>query len=199
MHTPTSRLAKSIDKQINGRPIGSLLMPKEFTKLASRAAVDQAFYRLVKEGRLLRIARGMYIAPIAGQTATRIPPLSDVLASMGRQRGEAIVSHCSRAAFDLRLTPSTPSENIYLTSGRSRMLTLGASEIRLEHAPAWMFPGDDDRVGPAVRAMSWIGSATALESAMKLRNILSPIEWSDLLSIKASLPRWMATAIDKAT
>lgn len=42
-------------------PEGTVLSPKEFLNLGSRAAVDQAFCRLTKAGQLDRVARGIYI------------------------------------------------------------------------------------------------------------------------------------------
>lgn len=45
-------------------PEGGVLAPKEFLGVGSRAAIDQAFSRLAKAGKLLRICRGTYVVPV---------------------------------------------------------------------------------------------------------------------------------------
>ncbi|MGU1856449.1 DUF6088 family protein [Pseudomonas aeruginosa] len=57
-------LPKAILERSQTLTEGGVLTPKEFLHLGSRAAVDQAFCRLVKIGRLLRIARGIYSPPV---------------------------------------------------------------------------------------------------------------------------------------
>ena len=52
-------------------PEGSVLSPREFLHLGSRAAVDQVFSRLIKQGELLRIARGLYAAPVVNRFGKR--------------------------------------------------------------------------------------------------------------------------------
>ena len=54
-------------------PEGGVLSPKEFLHLGSRAAIDQALSRLAKEGKLLRVARGIYVAPVSRRFGTRAP------------------------------------------------------------------------------------------------------------------------------
>jgi Family of unknown function (DUF6088) len=54
-------------------PEGGILAPNEFLHLASRAAVDQAFSRLAKGGELMRISRGLYVAPVTGRFGKRAP------------------------------------------------------------------------------------------------------------------------------
>lgn len=52
-------------------PEGGVLSPREFLHLGSRAAVDQAFSRLVKAGRLLRVTRGGYTLPVTSRFGAR--------------------------------------------------------------------------------------------------------------------------------
>ena len=49
-------LPKTILQQARCLPEGGVLSPKEFLHLGSRSAVDQAFSRLAKTGKLLRVA-----------------------------------------------------------------------------------------------------------------------------------------------
>ena len=58
------------------------------TQLGSRAAVDQAFSRLAKEEKLLRVARGAYVAPITSRFGTRAPAPEKVLEALANQSDE---------------------------------------------------------------------------------------------------------------
>ena len=71
MEMPTNTLPESIVSHARSLPEGGVLSPKEFLHLGSRVAVDQAFSRLVKAGKLLRVVRGTYVAPVSGRFGTR--------------------------------------------------------------------------------------------------------------------------------
>ncbi|TNB81400.1 hypothetical protein FHJ31_17800 [Pseudomonas sp. Fig-3] len=62
-------------------PEEGVLAPKEFLHLASRAAVDQAFSRLTKVGRLMLVSRGLYVAPIIGRFGKRSPATAKVISA----------------------------------------------------------------------------------------------------------------------
>jgi hypothetical protein len=50
-----------------------------------------------------------------------------------------MVAHGAAAANALGLTPQVSIREAYLTTGRTRTLTLGRSEIVVKQAPRWMF------------------------------------------------------------
>ena len=111
--------------------------------------------------------------------------------------GEVVVPHGASAANALRLTQQVPIREIYLTSGRSRRLNLGKSEVLVKHAPPWMLTLGTRPAGSAIRALAWIGPSHADESLASLRRTLPGDEWEALTSARAILPSWMARAIGK--
>lgn len=64
-------LPETILEQSRQLPEGGVLAPKNFVHLGSRAAVDQALSRLAKAGKLVRVARGTYAAPVTSRFGTR--------------------------------------------------------------------------------------------------------------------------------
>jgi hypothetical protein len=54
-----------------------------------------------------------------------------------RKRGEIVVGNGAAAANALGLTTQVPVREVFLTSGRSRKLKLGAQTVELQHAPPW--------------------------------------------------------------
>ncbi|NDZ17092.1 hypothetical protein C7T35_32200 [Variovorax sp. WS11] len=174
---------------------GGVLSPKEFLHLGSRAAVDQALSRLTKEGKLLRVARGTYVTPVSSRFGTRPPAPEKVVQALAAQRGEVVTPHGANAANALGLTQQVPIREVYLTSGRTRKLKLGRSEVMVKHAPRWMLALGSGPAGAAVRALAWMGPAHVGESLAALRRTLPPSDWRTLTSARAALPSWMARAI----
>lgn len=179
-------------------PEGGVLSPKEFLYLGSRAAIDQALSRMTKESKLLRVGRGTYVTPICSRFGTRPPAPEKVVESLAAQSGEVVAAHGAFAANALGLTQQVPIREVYLTSGRTRKLKLGRSEVLVKHVPRWMLALGTGPAGAAVRALAWMGPAHADESLAILRRTLPPSEWHALASSRAALPSWMARAIGEA-
>lgn len=190
-------LPEIILQQARSLPEGGVLSPKEFLHLGSRPAVDQAFSRLAKVGKLLRVARGAYTAPMSGRFGSRAPAPEKIVKALASRYGEIVVPHGASAANVLGLTQQVPIREVYLTSGRTRKLKFGRSEVLVKHAPRWMLALGARPAGAAVRALAWIGPTHADESLASLRRILPLSEWNALTSARATLPGWMAQAIGK--
>jgi len=120
----------------NGLPEGTPVVAKELLHLGSRAAVDQALSRLVRRGALMRRA-GHLRSPVESRFGARPPVASKVVEAIAAQRGESVAPHGAAAANELGLTTQVPVREVYLTSGRSRRLKLGAQVVELRHVPAW--------------------------------------------------------------
>ena len=174
---------------------GGVLSPKEFLHLGGRAAVDQALSRLTKEGKLLRVSRGTYVAPVSSRFGTRAPAPEKVVEALAAQSGEVVTPHGASAANALGLTQQVPIREVYLTSGRTRKLKLGRSEVMVKHVPRWMLALGTGPAGAAVRALAWMGPTHIGESLATLHRTLPASEWRALASARAALPSWMARAI----
>jgi hypothetical protein len=192
-------LPETILQQARSLPEGGVLSPKEFLHLGSRSAVDQAFSRLTKVGKLLRVTRGAYTMPVSSRFGSRPPAPEKVVKALAEQSGEIVVPHGASAANALGLTQQVPIREVYLTSGRSQKLKLGRSEVLVKHAPRWMLALGARPAGAAVRALAWIGPSHAGESLAALRRTLPKNEWQALVVARATLPGWMARAIGEET
>lgn len=188
-------LAKQVLEHASRLPEGTPLAAKELLHLGTRAAVDQVLSRLVGRGTLLRAGRGIYVLPVEGRFGTRAPSALKMVEGLANQRGETIVSHGAAAANALGLTTQVPMRSVYLTSGRSRQLKLGAQTVEFRHAPIWqlIFPGR--AAGDVVRALAWLGPEKAAEAIQKLRSKLPSSELEEVALARARLPTWMAQEV----
>jgi Family of unknown function (DUF6088) len=152
-----SRLNQAILDAALSQPEGGLLAPRAFLHLGSRAAVDQAFSRLVRSGQLLRVGRGAYALPVQGKFGPRAPSTQATVQGLSALSGEAIVPSGAAEANALGLTTQVPVREVFVTSGRSRTLQLGARQVELRHAPAWQVQWGPSQVGRVVRCSLSIG------------------------------------------
>ena len=188
-------LAKQILEHASRLPEGTPLVAKELLHLGNRAAVDQVLSRLVGRGTFLRAGRGIYVLPVESRFGTRAPTTIKMVEGLATQRGETIVPHGAAAANALGLTTQVPMRAVYLTSGRSRQLKLGAQMVELRHAPIWqlIFPGR--AAGDVVRALAWLGPEKAGEAIRELSAKLPASELKEVASARARLPTWMAQEV----
>ncbi|WJV23201.1 MULTISPECIES: DUF6088 family protein [Pseudomonas] len=191
-------IPKAILERSQSLKEGEVLAPKEFLHLGSRAAVDQAFCRLVKAGQMMRVARGTYVAPVRTNGCTKVPSIMSVMKSIAAQGKHGISFDGARAAKMLGLTKSSIRRDVYLTTGRSKQLAVGSRRVHLQHAPYWWFSLGSSPAGEALRALAWMGEEQAERSAQMVRQRLAKAEWESLASVRASLPSWMAIALGKA-
>jgi len=192
-----SLLAQFILTQAQSLQEGGLLSPKEFLHLGSRAAVDQALCRLVREGTLLRVGRGTYSMPVQGRFGVRPPSTESVVEAIESNSGETVVASGAAEANALGLTTQVPTREIYLTSGPSRRLQLGSRDVELKHGNRCQMLLGKRPAGKAIRALMWLGPEHAPAALRVLSGKLSNQEWEAIRQARAGLPSWMAKAVSE--
>lgn len=188
-------LAARVMEYANRLPEGTPVAAKELLHLGSRAAVDQTLSRLIRRGSLIRAGRGLYLRPVESRFGAYPPEASKVVEAMAAQRGERVAPHGAAAANELGLTTQVPVREIYLTSGRSRSLKLGAQVIELRHVPAWQLVLPGRPAGAAIRALAWLGPKRASEAIRALQRKLAPSELQAVVGARGRLPTWMAQEV----
>lgn len=179
-------------------PEGVPLTAKSLLHLAGRASLDKALSRLARRGQLIRAGRGLYLRPVVSRFGTRGPAVELVVEALAAQRGEVIVSSGAAAANVLGLTAQVPVRYVYLTSGRSRVMTFGKQVVELRHAPHWQLALADRPAGQAVRALAWLGPEM-VEAALKaLKRKLLPTAFDELVSAAPQLPAWLSRSLARA-
>jgi hypothetical protein len=187
-------VAENILSHAKTLPEGALISAKEFLHLGSRAAVDQALKRLKQRNELLPLYRGVYVRPVKTRFGTRAPAAEKVVERIATTRAETVVAHGAAAANSLGLTTQVPTKLVYLTSGKSRKLKLGAQVVEMKHAPQWMLL-PSQRAGEAVRALVWIGERGAAEALTTLKHKLPQSTVAELIAVRPALPGWLSKSI----
>ena len=192
-----TRLTEQIQAYGTGLPEGAPISAKGLLHLGNRAAVDQALSRLAERGQLIRAGRGVYLRPVTGRFGTRAPSVEQAVEALATQKGEIIVSNGAAAANALGLTTQVPVRSVYLTSGRSRTMSLGKQVVELQHAPRWQLALANRPAGEAVRALAWLGPNQAESALQTLRRKMSPEAFGELVAVAPQLPTWLARSVGK--
>jgi len=171
---------------------GGVFTPSDFLDLAARAAVDQALSRLVKSGKLRRLARGLYDFP---KVHVKLGPLSpapdDVAQALARESGSHVQISGARAANALGLTTQVPARSIYLTDGPSRRVVLGKRVVDLRHASPKHLIAPGSAAGLVVQALRHVGPVRAVDVAHVAARHLSANDKKTLASSAVYAPAWM--------
>lgn len=191
------RLTEQILAYAEGLAEGTPVAAKSLLHLGNRAAVDQALSRLAERGQLIRAGRGVYVRLVASRFGTRAPSVEQAVEALASQRGEVIVPSGAAAANALGLTTQVPIRSVYLTSGRSRTMSLGKQVVELQHAPRWQLTLANRPAGEAVRALAWLGPDEAESALQTLRRKMSPEAFGELVAVAPQLPTWLARSVGK--
>lgn len=189
------RLTQAILEHVAGLPEGAAVSAKALLHLGSRAAVDQSLSRLVRRGQLIRAGRGLYVRPVESRFGKRPPSVEHVVRALAASTDEVIASHGAAAANALGLTTQVPVREVYLTSGPSRRLKLGAKSVELRHAPKWQLTLAGRPSGEAIRALAWLGEAHAPAALKTLSRRLSTEALAEIIRARPRLPTWLAQQV----
>ncbi len=173
---------------------------KDFLDFGSRAAVDQALSRLHKDGRLRRVARGVYDIPKDNPILKRpaAPDIGAFVDAIARRDNLTVAPDGLVAANRLGLTNAVPAQNRYLTDGPSRTYRVGRSKVKLIHVNPKSMILKDGPTGDVVRALHWLGSsADDGDIAGTLRRRLPDAAKDMLLKSRKSVDGRAAKVIDQ--
>lgn len=122
--------------RIYGKGRGWVFTQTDFADLGTRQSVDVALHRLLNEGRIRRIARGLYDYPrYSDLLETTLAPDYDLAArAIARRHGWRIQISGSAALNILGLSTQVPGRLTYLSDGPSREFVINENTIEFRHS-----------------------------------------------------------------
>lgn len=196
MKTANPSVPDRIMRRARGAGRGGVFTPSDFLDVAARAAVDQALSRLVKNGKLRRLARGLYDFPKVHPTLGPLSPMpDDVAQALARETGSQVQIAGARAANALGLTTQVPARSTYLTDGPSRRVVLGKRVVDLRHASPKHLIAPGSAAGTVVQALRHVGPVRAADVVQVAARRLSANDKKILASSAVQAPAWMRPAL----
>lgn len=190
--------AKAIRTEIRKLPKGKLFTKSRFLKHGSRGAVYRTLSRLVAEGEIKRLARGVFVRPKTNRFVGDVmPDISEIVKNIARNNHETIQVHGAEAARRFKLSTQVPIVPVYHTSASSRSIAIGNITIKMIHTSnqrRLQFAGE--KIGLALSALWYLGKNNVnADVVSKIKSGLSAKDFETLRS--ADLPAWMATALNE--
>lgn len=188
---------QSVESQILARIIGKrkgyVFTPSDFLDLGSRSAVDSALSRIVRTGRIRKLARGLYDYPRHDPRLGSLMPSTDMVVGALRGRDEIRLQPSgANAANVLGLSSQVPVRIVYLTDGRSRTVRLGRRQIVLKQTTPRHMATAGRTSGTVIQALRWLGKRNVDEKTIStLRRRLTDREKKQLLKDSRHAPAWV--------
>jgi len=159
--------------------------------------VDKAMSRLVEEGVIQRVARGVFMRAKKGRFIGDImPDVAKVVEVMARDHGETIQVHGAEAARRFKLATQVPTMPVFHTSGPSREFKVGNLTVKLKHAGHRKLHLAGKRSGLALSTLWYLGKNNVNANVIDaIRGGLTAEEFETLKH--TDMPAWMAGALER--
>lgn len=124
---------QNIEATIAEIPAGHLFFPADFRLAGSEAAIKMALSRLVKDGKIRRIAHGIYYTPQHNAVVGEVLPSLEKVAKAIAKRDHVHIKPTGAYALNkLGLSTQVPMKQVYITDGPPRSIKVGRGEIRFK-------------------------------------------------------------------
>src|SRR5262245_17046 len=178
---------------IRSRGRGSVFVPADFLHIGSRQAVDVALHRLVRNGKIRRLARGVYDFPkqhpVLGPLAPSAEAVARALAGRDHTRIQPAGAYAANA---LGLSEQVPAKAVFLTDGPSRTIKIGPMTIQLRRTTARNMAAAGRLSGLLIQALRELGKEHVTpERRAHLKRTLPADKRRELLRDLKLAPAWM--------
>ena len=137
---------------------GQLIFPGDFRDLGNANAVKTALYRLAKEGKLDRVAQGIYMIPNTDPVLGSVPPsLEEIAQGIARRDHARILPAGAYALNKLGLSTQVPNKLVFLTDGAPRSVAVGRRSIKFKVATPKKLEAKGKTSALVIQAMSELG------------------------------------------
>ena len=143
--------------------------------LASSGTLGRVLVRLVEDGTIRRIDRGLFDYPRINEKLGGLlsPDIDQVAQALARKFRWTIVPQGALAANRLGLTRQVPARYVYLSDGPARQLRIGNRTIRFQHARPKDLRTDSVLSATVIQALRHLGRDAADQKVIEaLRNML---------------------------
>ena len=126
-------IQQEISTQLSSFTPGTILFPTDFRGVGTDDAVRQALSRLTKEGKLERLAHGIYFLPKIHQIFGKLlPSMEEVAEAVALHEHIRIKPAGAYALNKLGLSTQVPTRLVYITDGQARQIKIGKGGVKFK-------------------------------------------------------------------
>ncbi len=197
-----NKLREQIERRITDSGRGYVFTRKDFQDIAASGSVGQILSRMVKDGMIRRIGRGIFDFPntnpaLGGQLSPDIDQAANALARKFRW---SVLPVGNLAANRLGLSQQVPAKIVYLSNGPTKEHRIENRVIYFKHARPKEIYADSYISGLVVQALKYFGKDRASDEMIAyLNQKLSHNEKIELLETIHYSTEWIYEVVQKIT
>jgi hypothetical protein len=151
---------KAIQDKISQMPKGSVFSAHDFYAIdnnTSKGNIDIILHRLSKDKHIRKLGYGLYDVPIISSILGPLAPqINDIIDAYSRKLNQFFVLAPIGAAHILGITTQVPSKLVYLTDGRSHVMTICHIDIHFIHASPKNMIGGKTNAGLVFQSLRYL-------------------------------------------
>ena len=197
----TINMANTISYRIRGKGRGWAFSARDFIDIGGRDAIDKTLSRLVKQGDIRRLSRGIYDYPkIHPKLGILSPSIDSVARVIARRNNSRLKITGAEATNALGLSTQVPARIIYLTDGPSRKVKVGSQTIELKHASPRVMATAGKASGTVIQALQYLGKKNVDSNVIdRIKDALSASDKKELKKDLDTVPDWLRPIITEIT
>jgi hypothetical protein len=194
------RIRDQIHKRITDAGPGYVFTRKDFQDISSSGSIGQILSRMVKDGIIRQIGRGIFDFPntnasLGGQLS---PDIDMVAKAVARKFRWSILPYGNLAANRLGLSQQVPAQITYLSDGPTKELNIGNRIIYFKHARPKEIYADSVISGLVVQTLKHFGKDRVDDKIVThLNQSLSRNEKNELLENIHYSTEWIYEVVQK--
>jgi len=198
---------KSIDDKIisnvSKRGRGTIFFAADFAAIGEPKAINKALERLTNNGKIIRIARGIYCYPKIDKVlglGTLYPSFEEIAQSIAKRDKARIVPTGAYALNMIGLTTQVPMNIVYLTDGSQRHIKItNGRGIQFKHTAPKNLAFKNELAMLITFALKELTQKRIKdEDINKIKEILKKEPKEKVLTDFKLIPSWIRTIILKA-
>jgi hypothetical protein len=143
-----------VNRSLSRANAGSILSPADFRGKCSQASIKMALSPAVREGKVKRLAHGIYFVPMIDPLLGElIPSAEGVSAQLAEKEKVRIRPTGAFALHKLGLTTQVPTKLVYLTDGHPRKFTIGKATVEFKATTPKKMALQGEISGPLILAL----------------------------------------------
>ena len=193
-------IREEVKKRLEHEGRGYVFTRKDFQNIAPAGTIGKLLFRLVKEGVIRRIGRGLFdypkINPALGGELS--PDIDQAANAIARKFRWSILPYGNLAANRLGLSQQVPAKFVYLTNGPTRNVKIDNSVIYFKHVRPKEIYADSYISGLVVQSLKYFGRDNVDEKIItQLKQRLPRKEKKELLKNVQFSTEWIYDIIQK--
>ena len=191
----TDNIATIVRERVNDKDAGKIFTTRDFEDVHNDKIVIKTLSRMSLEGRIHRLARGLYVKPKMTKFGMLTPSLDDIANAIAKKEKVHIIPTGDTALNILGLSTQVPMKAYYLTDGSGRKYKIGNRAIVFKSVVPQNFQFNS-RLMPLINvALKQLGEHNITDDIVKkIKDIVEksePKEKTLMLEDISLSPRWI--------